>query len=79
MNSRLRELTSFGKYASHMTMTEPELLTLADLAKLLRVSPRTAYRYVYDGTVSAVKVGGQWRIPRAELEAQLGRNVDTTP
>jgi nitrogen PTS system EIIA component len=56
-----------------MTMTEPELLTLSELAKLLRVSTRTAYRYVYDGTVPAVKVGGQWRIPRNALDAQLGR------
>jgi excisionase family DNA binding protein len=57
-------------------MTEPELLTLAELARLLRVSTRTAYRYVYDGTVPAVKVGGRWRIPRELLDVQLGRQPD---
>ena len=50
-----------------------ELLTLGELAARLRVSTRTAYRLVYDGAVPAVKVGGQWRILRAELDAQLGR------
>ena len=55
------------------TAERPELLTLRELAEYLRVSPRTAYQLCYDGAVPAVKVGGVWRIPRAELDAQLGR------
>jgi excisionase family DNA binding protein len=56
-----------------MSTTEqrPELLTLRELAEYLRVSMRTAYQLVSDGQVSAVKVGGQWRIPRGELERRL--------
>jgi excisionase family DNA binding protein len=49
----------------------PELLTLRELAVYLRVSVRTAYQLVSAGDVPAVKVGGQWRIPRAELERRL--------
>jgi Helix-turn-helix domain len=37
---------------------------------------RTAYQLCYDGAVPAVKVGGVWRIPRAELDAQLGRTPE---
>lgn len=56
-----------------MSTTEqrPELLTLRELAEYLRVSMRTAYQLVADGAVPAVKVGGQWRIPRGALERRL--------
>ncbi|HXH35257.1 MAG TPA: helix-turn-helix domain-containing protein [Plantibacter sp.] len=46
-------------------------MTLRELADYLRVSMRTAYQLAYDGKVPAVKVGGQWRIPRAALEEQF--------
>jgi excisionase family DNA binding protein len=59
------------------TAERPELLTLRELAAYLRVSIRTAYQLCYDGAVPAVKVGGSWRIPRAELDAQLGRQTDS--
>jgi excisionase family DNA binding protein len=61
-----------------MTTTAPqtELMTLRELAEYLRVSMRTAYKLCYDGAVPAVKVGGSWRIPRAELDAQLGRQAN---
>lgn len=56
------------------TAERPELLTLGELSEYLRVSRRTAWQLVNDGALPAVKVGGQWRIPRAELDAQLGRS-----
>ena len=61
-----------------MSTTEqrPELLTLRELAKYLRVSMRTAYQLASDGALPAVKVGGQWRIPRAELEQRLLERSD---
>jgi excisionase family DNA binding protein len=58
------------------TAERPELLTLNELAAYLRVGRRTAWQLVNDGAVPAVKVGGQWRIPRAELDAQLGRSPE---
>lgn len=59
------------KYLHMSTTEQPELLTVQELASYLRVGMRTAYQYVTDGVVPAVKVGGQWRIPRAELERQF--------
>ena len=55
---------------------QPDLLTLQELAVYLRVSERTAYTLVYGGAVPAVKIGGQWRIPREALEAQLTPQAD---
>ena len=52
---------------TRLTLDQPDLLTLREAADYLRVSLRVAYRLANDGEVPAVKVGGQWRIPRAEL------------
>jgi excisionase family DNA binding protein len=58
-----------------MTMTTTdqrhELLTVPELADYLRVSVRRAYQLAVDGDVPAVKVGGQWRISRAEVERRF--------
>jgi excisionase family DNA binding protein len=46
-------------------------LTVDELAEFLRVSRTVAYQLVKHGDVPRVRVGGQWRIPRDELERQL--------
>jgi excisionase family DNA binding protein len=55
-----------------MTTTQPELLTVRELGEYMRISRRTAYEWVYTGRVPHVRVGSTIRIPRAELERQLG-------
>ena len=55
------------------TTEQPDpLLTLAELAAYLRVTPRTAYKLVSTGEVPARKIGGVWRIPRGALEERTG-------
>jgi excisionase family DNA binding protein len=56
----------------------PHFLTVNELAAYLRVSLRTAYKLVRDGDVPAVKVRDVWRVPRAELDAQLVRRNPET-
>lgn len=58
------------------TAEQPDFLTVRELADYLRVSLRTAYQLVYDGAVPSVRVASVWRIPRAELDAQLGRSPE---
>jgi len=48
-----------------------EVLTLEDTAAYLKVSMTTMYRLVKRGDLPARKVGGQWRIRRADLVAYL--------
>jgi excisionase family DNA binding protein len=55
-----------------MTTTQPELLTVRELGEYMRISRRTAYEWVYTGRVPHVRIGSTIRIPRAELERQLG-------
>ena len=52
-------------------MPEPEFLTVDEVAELLRVSARTVQRLLKEGKLPGVRVGRQWRIPRAELVAYL--------
>jgi excisionase family DNA binding protein len=53
-------------------------LTVSELARFLRVSRTTAYQLVWSGQVPRARVGGQWRIPRAELERQLASGTGRT-
>ena len=44
-----------------------ELLTVQQYARVMQVSPQTVYRNIRAGRIPAVKVLGQWRIPRAAV------------
>jgi excisionase family DNA binding protein len=50
---------------------ESRFLTIAETAELLRISLRTAYSLADRGEIPSVRVGGQYRVPRIELEEQL--------
>src|SRR5919198_1403048 len=54
---------------------EPALLTIREVASLLRMKPDTIYRWARSGRLGAVKLGKEWRIPASELEAMIGRPV----
>jgi excisionase family DNA binding protein len=45
-----------------------EILTLPEVAQLLKVAEKTVYSMAQKGLLSAFKVGGQWRFKRADLD-----------
>ncbi|BDQ34258.1 helix-turn-helix domain-containing protein [Pseudodesulfovibrio portus] len=45
----------------------PNLLTVREVAEFLRVHQRTAYRLITGGSIKAVKIGSQWRVPESAL------------
>jgi excisionase family DNA binding protein len=45
-----------------------EILTLPDVARLLRVAEKTVYTMAQRGGLPAFKVGGQWRFKRVDLD-----------
>lgn len=55
--------------AANMTTSvdEGEILTLKQVADLLKVTERTIYRLAAARKIPAFKVGGMWRFSRAEL------------
>ena len=53
------------------------LLSVEDLARTLQVTTGTVYRLVREDGLPGVRVGGQWRFRREELERWLdGRHRD---
>jgi excisionase family DNA binding protein len=63
---------------STLGTTLSPFLTVAETAQILRVSLRTAYALAERGDIPSVRVGGQWRIPRVELEQRLSTTQDTS-
>lgn len=55
-----------------------ELLSVFDIAKRLNVHVRTVRNYVRDGRLRAVRIGKQYRISRADLEAFTGAPLPPT-
>lgn len=57
--------------------SRPELLTVKEVAHLLRVTPLTVYKRAHNGQIPAIRIGeGQAgiRIPRDELYEMLYAN-----
>jgi excisionase family DNA binding protein len=52
-------------------MSIENLLTLDEVAKLLRLSRTTLYKMLQKGTIPAVRVGFQWRFDEREIESWL--------
>ncbi len=52
-------------------MAEPAILTIKEVAALLRVAEKTAYTLAQGGDLPGFKVGGQWRFRRRDIEAWI--------
>ena len=48
-----------------------ELLTVEEVANILRLNVRTIWRMLKDGRLKGIRLGGGWRIPKEELEKIL--------
>lgn len=48
------------------------LMTVPEVAGLLRVSRMTVYRQIHDGTLPAVRMGRTLRVPRQAVKKILG-------
>jgi excisionase family DNA binding protein len=47
------------------------LLTVAEVANIMRVSNMTVYRLIKSGQLSAIRVGKNYRIRRADMDRYL--------
>lgn len=53
-----------------------DILTVRDLAKLLRIGINSAYALVRNGTIHSVRVGRQYRIPKYAVDVYLQKNSE---
>ena len=49
--------------------TGKQILTIEDAESYLGIKKRTLYKLVKAGSLPAIKIGGQWRIAKAQLDA----------
>ena len=61
-------------------MDDEQVLTIKEVAALLKISERTVYAMAKEGRLpGAVKVGGSWRVLRAKLMGWLEAGGDAAP
>jgi excisionase family DNA binding protein len=54
----------------------PDVLSVAETARILGLSINTTYAYLADGTIPGRRVGRRWIIPRARLDDWLASDPD---
>lgn len=57
-----------------MLMTQEEVFTIEEVAKILKVSEETVRRLISNGELEARRVGRQYRITREAINKFLGRS-----
>ncbi len=57
-------------------MSAPAFLRPRQIAELLSVTERTVRRWIADGKIPSVKLGGARLVARATLERRLGAPID---
>lgn len=50
-----------------------EILTVSEVAELLKVAEKTVYTMAQKGELPAFKVRGQWRLKREDIHAWIER------
>ncbi|ALG14026.1 DNA-binding protein [Actinosynnema sp. ALI-1.44] len=53
------------------SITQVQFLTVAEVAKMMRVSKMTVYRLVHSGELPAVRVGKSFRVPEKAVHTYL--------
>lgn len=59
-------------------MQNDEMLTIKDIAVMLKVGEKTIYSMTQSGELPAFKVRGQWRFSRKDVEAWIEQQKNTT-
>ena len=52
-----------------------KFLTVAEVAKLMRLSNMTVYRMVHSGELPAVRFGRSYRVPESDVIAAMNRPI----
>lgn len=57
-------------------MSSDEILTIQDVAALLKIGEKTAYTMAQSGDLPGFKVRGQWRFRKVDLDAWIRHKVE---
>jgi excisionase family DNA binding protein len=53
-----------------------EILTVREVAKLLKINEKTVYKLAASGRIPGFKVGGSWRFERHEISSWIRRQIE---
>ena len=53
-----------------------EILTIREVAELLKINEKTTYKLASAGKIPSFKVGGSWRFQRQEIANWIKRKVE---
>ena len=53
-----------------------EILTIREMAELLKINEKTAYKLATAGKIPGYKLGGSWRFERQEIAKWIQRKVE---
>ncbi|WP_370290577.1 helix-turn-helix domain-containing protein [Nocardioides sp.] len=56
------------------SLPDPQFLTIAEVASVMRVSKMTVYRLVHGGELPAVRVGRSFRVTREDVDDYLRKS-----
>ena len=59
------------KETAHPGLAQVQFLTIAEVAKVMRVSKMTVYRLVHSGELPAVRVGKSFRVTENAVQEYL--------
>lgn len=60
-------------------MLSRPLLTLHEVAELLKVKEATVRAWINDGALRAIKFGKEWRVAHKDLEAYIEEHANRGP
>ena len=56
-------------------MREPDLMTVEEVARYLRLKPQTIYKWAQEKRIPAVKLGKEWRFRKRIIDEWLDRQI----
>ena len=61
-----------------MMQNFPEIMTLEETAKYLRIGKSTLYKMAREGEVPAIKIANQWRFRKRDIDKWLEERIKGT-
>jgi excisionase family DNA binding protein len=58
-------------------MADDEILTIREVAALLKIGEKTTYTMAQSGQLPGFKVRGQWRFRRTDIDRWISHQVST--
>ena len=64
-----------SRHESGVHVSEDQILTIKDVAAILKLAEKTVYSMAQDGELPAFKVRGQWRIRRVDFDKWIAKQA----